>query len=106
MKCKFVTGTGLFPNLRYGPSGEELRCLIPDGIVWQQLNYGQGEGQVSINGSEWGFYFPAEDSMLIVFHKGHMEFSTAISFIKSVHKKLSDTYNVDLRIEILGQDDH
>src|SRR4051812_42363308 len=50
--------TGERPVFEFGPRGAELGCYIPAGTSWVQRNYGQGEGQVEINGREWGFYWP------------------------------------------------
>jgi hypothetical protein len=42
-----------FPQLEYGQNPRHLECFIPAGVEWHQLNFGQGEGQVEIEGCEW-----------------------------------------------------
>jgi hypothetical protein len=46
---------GPIPYPPLGPTGRELSCYLPARSNWQQLNYGQGEGQVMVENCEWGF---------------------------------------------------
>lgn len=41
---------GPHPEFNLGPAGEELGCYVPKGTAWIQRNYGQGEGQRSLDG--------------------------------------------------------
>ena len=37
-------------GVRLGPQGSELSCYVPWGVAWKQINYGQFEGQVEVEG--------------------------------------------------------
>jgi len=54
-------------------------------MEWRQLNYGQGEGQVLIDGCEWGFYwFGVDAEFVIMLHDGEISLTKAVEFVQSV----------------------
>ena len=89
-------------SLSYGERSFELSCFIPDGYSWEQVNYGQGEGQVLINGNEWGFYFGDNGVLSVVLHDGSVPLSDGIIFIKSVVQKVFQEYSESVDIKIVG----
>jgi hypothetical protein len=76
---------GPFPFPELGPHGAQLAGYIPAGVKWKLLNYGQGEGQVEIDGCEWGFY-QADDpnSLAVHLHIGKLPAVKAIEFVQQV----------------------
>lgn len=64
-----------------GPYGRELACYIPDELTWKQLNYGQCEGQVEIDGNEWGLYWTAPDVFAVQLHTGEIDLERALRFV-------------------------
>ena len=49
---------------------EDLAKAIPIGFQGKPINYGQGEGQVEIDGTVWGFYLNSDGSYYMVFEEG------------------------------------
>jgi hypothetical protein len=74
---------------RLGPRGVELSCYIPDGVLWTQINYGQAEGQVLIDGREWGFYWHGPQELSVVLHDGVIDAEAALKFVHAVAEKVS-----------------
>ena len=75
---------GACANLPIGPRGSELLCYIPPGTHWRQINYGQGEGQVEIDGREWGFYWHTASELAVVLHSGEIDPERALAFAREV----------------------
>ena len=75
---------GTLPELSYGARGSELGCFVPNGVSWSQLNYGQGEGQVEIEGCEWGFYYGDPGQLSVILHAGEVSLERATSFVHEV----------------------
>ena len=88
------------PDLQYGSTGVELECFIPDGYEWLQINYGQGEGQVLINGCEWGFYYSNHDSITVVLHEGDISEDEAYEFAKDVCNHIFGSKSADVEIRM------
>jgi len=87
-----------FPDLAYPPSPNELSLFFPDDYSCEQINYGQGEGQVLIEDCEWGFYFNDEGNLSIVLHDGELTESEAIAVVKSICQKLSSDTSLNWKI--------
>jgi hypothetical protein len=92
-----------FATVPLGPSGQELAGFIPAGRTWRQLNYGQGEGQVEVDGCEWGFYYAGPGILMIVLHRGEVEMSKAVEFVSGVAARITDGPQ-SFRIIIQGGD--
>jgi hypothetical protein len=90
---------GLETELKYGDRGRELSCFMPDDSQWEQINYGQGEGQLLVNGCEWGFYYTDDNSISVVLHKGSLSRSEAEAFVDAVKLKIygADSVNVEVK---------
>lgn len=84
MKFKLKEKNGFFPDVLYGAPDVELGCFIPEGCSWAQVNYGQGEGQVIVDGVEWGFYYGDDDSLFIIMHEGDITYDEALKFVEQV----------------------
>ncbi len=76
-------------DIRRGPQGFELSCYVPAGVSWKQINYGQSEGQVEIEGREWGFYWQGPGDFAVVLHDGEIDATEAVKFVRAVAEKLS-----------------
>ena len=105
MKFAIIPINGTFPELKYGLYEEsqrrELECFIPDGIEWHQINYGQGEGQVEIEGCEWGFYYGEHGEITVVLHVGQADASAALNFVHNVAHRVSGG-KIAFRIALVG----
>lgn len=87
-----------------GPQGRELSYFIPDDIEWQQLNYGQGEGQARIFGCEWGFYFARDRAVTIMVHAGAVDAELALTFAKRVAAHLFGSGRFEVRLVGTNED--
>lgn len=84
-------------TLNYGQSGRELSAFLPESIEWSQLNYGQGEGQVSYLGCEWGFYLSAS-GIDVHIHSGIIEIGNAIDLLRLVQEHVFGSKNIPSRL--------
>lgn len=79
----------------YGKKGRELSCFIPFDSGWTQLNYGQGEGEVSINSCTWGFYF-SDNGLSVALLSGEIKINDAYELLQGIAKKiLKDSFSDD-----------
>jgi hypothetical protein len=96
---KFDTSEPL--RIRLGPQGSELSCYVPSGVPWKQINYGQSEGQVEIDGREWGFYWQGPREFAVILHDGEIDVSEALQFVRAVAEKVSSG-QVSFKILLAG----
>jgi hypothetical protein len=71
---------GQLPDIPLGPPGRELGCYLPTSVAWRQLNYGQGEGQVEVEGREWGLYQTGDGGLAVVLHSGEVSAADGLAF--------------------------
>lgn len=79
---------GIWPDEQVD-TGKSLCAYFPIGRKCSQLNYGQGEGQALIDGSEWGFYFDSEGQMEMVLHSGSLSRDEAAEIVSAVCERLN-----------------
>lgn len=71
-----------------GPRGRELEYLIPEGVEWDQVGYGQGEGQVRMEGCEWGIYWESARRLSLQLESGQVEFEVAAATVRRIADKV------------------
>ena len=79
---------------------EDLRDLVPECSSGMAINYGQGEGQIRIGDTEWGFYtgnFPC-----FVFEEGTLDFDQAIAMASGILAKIRKKWGQDISGRIEG----
>ena len=76
-----------------GPRGLELNGFLPNSCEWEQINYGQGEGQVIVDGNEWGFYYSSSGGISVILHVGIVSLSEATAFVDAVAAKIGSHGN-------------
>lgn len=96
--------TGHIPEFEYKDVGKELACYVPNETDWEQLNYGQGEGQILAYGCVWGFYFGDSDTFSVQLHKGSIELNKAIEFVEHIKSKMYGSKADNVEIKIVGSD--
>jgi hypothetical protein len=69
------------------------------------LNYGQGEGQVEIEGCEWGFYFDSNQSIGVYLHSGEIELSKVVEFVEKVKGRIFGDNDSAVTVAIVVGDD-
>jgi len=77
------------PEVVPGPPDRELAPYVPAGTPWRQVNYGQGEGQVEIDGREWGFYWFRPAELSVVLHAGEVGFEGAVGLVRRVAEQVA-----------------
>jgi hypothetical protein len=82
-----VCVSGRWPDMDQ-PRDPELSLFFPRGSDCEQLNSGQGEGQVMIDGVEWGFYYNESGSLDVVLHGGGLSKEEAERVVRSVCEQL------------------
>lgn len=104
MRFELRTDVSNIDKIEYGKKGSELECFIPAEYEWKQLNFGQGEGQVLVDGCEWGFYYTDNNMIGIVLHEGDIDISQASIFIKKVKEKVSKSVSAEIEVVLVGDE--
>lgn len=82
-----VCVSGSWPEIDR-PRDPALSLFFPPGAVCKQLNSGQGEGQVMIDGAEWGFYYNESGNLDVVLHGGGLSTEEAERVVRSICRQL------------------
>jgi hypothetical protein len=83
-------------------SREDLEKAIPEGMSGYVLNFGQGEGQVEIDSTVWGFYVNSEESYYMSFEEGLIEFREFERLVGAITNALSLRFGVPLNVSVEG----
>jgi len=83
---------------------EGLNELIPEGFEGEAINYGQGEGQIRIENSEWGFYVGDRPGMgySVVFEEGTLDFDQAIAMATGILAQIRKKWGPQISAHIEG----
>ena len=84
----------------------DLNRLIPDGVDGNPLNYEQGEGQVLIDRSVWGIYCSNEDTYILQYEEGLIDFLTLLALTTRIIEKLKLEFSPNLVFKIEGLLEH
>ena len=80
-----------------------LNDLVPEGFEGKAVNYGQGEGQIRIENTEWGFYCgPDGAGYSIVFEEGSVDFERAVAMAAGILKQIRKRFGSDISAQIEG----
>lgn len=86
-------------SLDYG-GPPELSVFFPAGSDCRQLNYGQGEGQVLIDGHEWGVYYNDRGNLDVVLHSGDLSIEDAQLVVSRICAQLSKRLGVAVQFSL------
>lgn len=103
MKFRIAPVEGLFPELDYPASPNELSLFFPAGHSCEQINYGQGEGQVLIDGMEWCFYYNDNGDLSVVLHEAGLSNAKATAVVEAICERLSTS--TALSWQVVDRDD-
>jgi len=81
---------------------EDLLKAVPEGSTGKPLNYGQGEGQVEIDETVWGFYINENDEYLMQFEEGKLDWRSLNNLVELLVARINDSFGVDIKIEVEG----
>lgn len=80
----------------------DLNNLIPEGVDGNALSYDQDGGQVLIGESLWGIYRSSENSYVLQYEEGLMDFLSLLALTSRVIDKLKREFSQDLVFKIQG----
>lgn len=95
---KLSCGDSSWEALDYGVP-RNLSLFFPEGSVCMQLNYGQGEGQVLIDGHEWGFYYNDGVHLDVVLHEGGLSVEEASRVVSRICARLSKQLGAEVQFK-------
>lgn len=81
---------------------DDLARAIPNDCSGQPLNYGQGEGQVKIDNTVWGFYVNSKEHYYMQYEEGCEDWLSIQNLIHKIHKKLSYEFKVEIELVAEG----
>lgn len=67
----------------------DLAKAIPFGLSGKPLNYGQGEGQVEIEGTVWGFYIMPKNGYYMAFEEGVVDWEKIEKLVHAIADALT-----------------
>ena len=85
---------------------EDLDALLPDGYSGKALNYGQGEGQIEISGSVWGFYVNLDSCYVLQYEEGDILVSSFVEILSALEARIKDVYGDGIQVKIQGMLNH
>jgi inosine-uridine nucleoside N-ribohydrolase len=62
------------------------------------VNYGQGEGQVEIEGIVFGFYFGEDNKYYFTFEEGVIEWGRAKVLVDAILNKIQKEFGNDIKL--------
>lgn len=79
---------------------DDFNDLVPESYTGKCLNYGQGEGQVQIGDTVWGFYY-GSDNGVIQFEEGSISWEDFIIITNAIKKHIEKimSCSIDLFLE-------
>jgi len=77
---------------------DDLAKAIPVGRQGKPLNYGQGEGQVEIDSTIWGFYVNSEGSYYMVFEEGIVEWTKIEKLVHEIASALTQQFGKTISV--------
>ena len=81
---------------------EDLLKVIPDGSKGRALNFGQGEGQVEIDGTQWGFYIDQTGLYHMAFECGNLDWRTLNNLVEGIISAINKSFDVNVHVEVKG----
>ena len=76
--------------------------MVPEGMTGDALNYGQGEGQLRIGGSVWGFYATDSGDYSCVLEEGVLSFEAAAAIAIGVIGRVRSLWGSQIESEVRG----
>jgi hypothetical protein len=80
----------------------DLAKAIPFGSQGKPLNYGQGEGQVEIDGTVWGLYVNSEGGYYMAFEEGIVEWAKIEQLVHEISNALTQKFGKKITVTAEG----
>lgn len=81
---------------------DDLAKAIPTGIQGKPLNYGQGEGQVEIDDTVWGFYVNSEGCYYMAFEEGVVDWAKIEKLVHAIANALTQQFGNTITVTAEG----
>lgn len=81
---------------------DDLSKTIPKNYQGKPLNFGQGEGQVEIDGTVWGFYVSDSGDYCMQFEEGYLDWHSLNNLVESIVSAIDISFGVSAKIEVEG----
>lgn len=81
---------------------DDLVKAIPFGMQGKPLNYGQGEGQIEIEGTVWGFYVGSGNNYYMIFEEGVMEWENIVKLVHAITGALTQQFGKTISVVVEG----
>ncbi|MES2673805.1 MAG: hypothetical protein V4660_06165 [Pseudomonadota bacterium] len=80
----------------------DLEKAIPEKFSGRALNYGQGEGQVEIANTIWGFYYYSSKYYYMQLEEGQEVAELIFELAESISNTLSKNFSTPIRLIAVG----
>jgi len=80
----------------------DLARVIPPSCTGEPLNYGQGEGQVRIENTVWGFYVHSKERYYMQYEEGSESWLSVQNLVFKIHEQLSREFETEIELIIEG----
>ncbi len=81
----------------------DLNKIIPHTANGRALNYGQGEGQIKINGTIWGMYCGVRGRYLLQYEEGLEDWSDFKMLLQQILEQIQSEFGPGLKFIIEGK---
>ena len=75
-----------------------LSLVIPENMKGKVVNYGQGEGQVEIEGIVFGFYFGEDNKYYFSVEEGVTEWERIKVLVDAIQNKIQKEFGESIRL--------
>jgi hypothetical protein len=83
-------------------ASHDLSLVIPKKMKGKVINYGQGEGQVEIEGIVFGFYVGDDKKYYFSFEEGVMEWERVKVLVDAILNKIQKEFGKDIKLLAKG----
>ncbi|GAA5120876.1 hypothetical protein JIN84_06135 [Luteolibacter yonseiensis] len=80
----------------------ELEQLVPEGMAGEALAYGQGEGQLRIGETVWGFYLVDAGNRSFALEEGVLSFEEAAAIATGIIHRARFLWGSHIESEVRG----
>lgn len=80
----------------------DLAAMVPERMTGEALNYGQGEGQLRIGRSVWGFYVTNAGDRSFTLEEGVLSFEEASAIAIGIIDRVRSVWGSHIQSEVRG----
>lgn len=80
----------------------DLEALVPQGMAGKALGYGQGEGQLKIGSTVWGFYVTGAGDYSFLLEEGVLSFEEASAIAIGIIQRVRTLWGSEIESVVQG----